>query len=80
LGMVADMELKFIKDRQRAGIEVAKGKGAYKGRRKTVDEAEIYTRMASGNTKAQVARDMGLSRMTVYRALQKLRSNEDKPA
>ena len=27
LGMVADMELKFIKDRQRAGIEVAKGKG-----------------------------------------------------
>ena len=32
LGMVADMELKFIHDRQRAGIEAAKGKGVYKGR------------------------------------------------
>jgi DNA invertase Pin-like site-specific DNA recombinase len=76
LGMVADMELKFIKDRQRAGIDAAKGKGAYKGRRKTVDEAEIRTRIASGSTKAQVARDMGASRMTVYRALKTLLSTE----
>lgn len=27
LGMVADMELKFIKDRQRAGIDAAKAEG-----------------------------------------------------
>jgi len=80
LGMVADMELKFIKDRQRAGIEVAKGKGVYRGRRKTVDETEIHTRMASGSTKAQVARDMGVSRMTVYRALQKQPSTENRSA
>ena len=32
LGMVADMELKFIRDRQRAGIEAAKQRGVYKGR------------------------------------------------
>ena len=31
LGMVADMELKFIRDRQRAGIDAAKKKGTYKG-------------------------------------------------
>lgn len=70
LGMVADMELKFIKDRQRAGIEVAKEKGVYKGRKKTVDENEIRRRVARGEQKAQVARDLGISRMTVYRALQ----------
>ena len=35
LGMVADMELKFIRDRQRAGINAAKGKGIYKGRQKS---------------------------------------------
>jgi DNA invertase Pin-like site-specific DNA recombinase len=80
LGMVADMELKFIKDRQRAGIDAAKGKGAYKGRRKTVDEAEIRTRIASGSTKAQTARDMGVSRMTVYRALQEQPSTENRSA
>lgn len=71
LGMVADMELKFIKDRQRAGIELAKRKGVYKGRRKTVDDAEIHRRLAEGVSKAQVARDLGVSRMTVYRALHK---------
>lgn len=69
LGMVADMELKFIRDRQRAGIEAAKGKGVYKGRQKTVDDAEIQRRVKLGVPKAQVARDLGVSRMTVYRAL-----------
>ncbi|WP_287092307.1 hypothetical protein [Mesorhizobium sp.] len=29
------MELRFIKDRQRAGIEAAKAEGVYKGRAKT---------------------------------------------
>ena len=74
LGMVADMELTFIKERQLAGIEAAKRKGIYKGRPKMIDEAEICKRMASGSTKAQIAKDMGVSRMTVYRALQKLPS------
>ena len=33
LGMVAEMELSFIKDRQRAGIEAAKARGIYKAGR-----------------------------------------------
>jgi DNA invertase Pin-like site-specific DNA recombinase len=33
-GMVAEMELSFLKERQRAGIEAAKAKGVYKGRRR----------------------------------------------
>ncbi|WP_099828180.1 recombinase family protein [Oceaniglobus indicus] len=69
LGMVADMELKFIRDRQRAGIEAAKGRGVYKGRRKHVDDAAIRRLVAQGIPKARIARDLGISRMTVYRAL-----------
>ena len=69
LGMVADMELKFIRDRQRAGIEAAKGRGVYKGRKKTVDDKEIRRRAAEGIPKARIARDLGISRMSVYRAL-----------
>ena len=69
LGMVADMELKFIKDRQRAGIEAAKTKGVYRGRQKRVDDDEIRRLASEGVTKAQIARDLGVSRMTVYRAL-----------
>jgi DNA invertase Pin-like site-specific DNA recombinase len=64
------MELKFIKDRQRAGIDAAKADGIYKGRKKNVDDAEIRRRITTGATKAAVARDLNISRMTVYRALE----------
>lgn len=69
LGMVADMELQFIKDRQKAGIDAAKASGVYKGRQKQIDENEIRRRIATGVTKATVARELNISRMTVYRAL-----------
>lgn len=70
LGMVADMELKFIKDRQRAGIDAAKAEGVYRGRKKNINDAEIRRRVAAGATKASVARELNVSRMTVYRALE----------
>ena len=79
LGMVADMELKFIKDRQRTGIEAAKAKGVYKGRKKTIDEAAIRELASKGTSKAQIARDLGVSRMTVYRALQNDNSDGGRP-
>jgi DNA invertase Pin-like site-specific DNA recombinase len=41
LGMVAEMELGFIRDRQRAGIDAAKAKGIYKGRPVTFERARI---------------------------------------
>ena len=41
LGMVAEMELGFIRERQRAGIEAAKARGVYKGRPVTFDHAKI---------------------------------------
>ena len=77
LGMVADMELKFIKDRQRAGIDAAKAMGTYKGRKKNVDDVEIRKRISAGATKAAVARDLNVSRMTVYRALASQRANSE---
>lgn len=70
LGMVADMEFRFIKDRQRAGIDAAKAVGAYKGRKKNIDDDEIRRRIAAGASKAAVARDLNISRMTVYRVME----------
>ena len=69
LGMVADMELKFIRDRQRAGIDAARKKGVYKGRPKRVDAERIQLLAAEKVPKARIARDLKVSRMTVYRAL-----------
>src|SRR5215831_164354 len=39
LGMVAEMERRFILERQRAGIESAKAAGIYKDRRASIDTA-----------------------------------------
>ncbi len=69
LGMVADMELRFIRDRQRAGMEAAKGRGVCKGRRKRVDDDAIRRLEAQDMPKARIARDLRVSRMVVYRAL-----------
>ncbi|NTH49163.1 recombinase family protein [Agrobacterium rhizogenes] len=79
LGMVADMELKFIKDRQRAGIEAARAEGVYKGRKKNVDDDEIRRRIFAGASKASVARELKVSRMTVYRALDIIPSKTELP-
>lgn len=69
LGMVADMELSFIRERQQAGIEAAKKRGAYKGRKKQIDTDEIRQRAGKGDAVTSIARDLNISRMSVYRAL-----------
>ena len=69
LGMVAQMERRFIKERQREGIEKAKADGRYKGGRRRLDHRVITARHASGETVATIAKALGCSRMQIYRAL-----------
>ena len=69
LGMVAEMELSFIKDRQRAGIEAAKARGVYKGRPVTFDHAKIVALRKQGLGATEIARAVGCKRGNVYKAL-----------
>jgi DNA invertase Pin-like site-specific DNA recombinase len=48
LGMVAEMGLGFIRDRQRAGIDAAKVKGICKGRPATFDRARSVALLKEG--------------------------------
>ena len=69
LGMVAEMELGFIRERQRVGIEAAKAKGVYKGRPVTLDHPRILAMRAEGKGATEIAKALGCSRGAVYKAL-----------
>ena len=69
LSMVAEMELTFIKERQRAGIEAAKAKGVYKGRKKSIDRDAVQRLRAEGIGATEIARRLGIGRASVYKVL-----------
>jgi DNA invertase Pin-like site-specific DNA recombinase len=69
LGMVSEMELGFIRDRQRTGIEAAKARGVYKGRPATLDHERIVTMKAEGKGATEIARQLKCSRGAVYKVL-----------
>lgn len=74
MGAFAQFERAMIKERQREGIEAAKKKGVYKGRKPKLTKAqinEIREYLANGATKAELARKYGVSRQTLYVALSK---------
>jgi DNA invertase Pin-like site-specific DNA recombinase len=69
LGMVGEMELTFIRERQRAGIDKAKAEGRYKGRPVTVDHRKVIEMIGRGVSAADVAKAAGCSRAAVYKIL-----------
>jgi DNA invertase Pin-like site-specific DNA recombinase len=69
LGMVAEMELGFIKERQREGIEAAKARGVYKGRPVTLDHDKVRQMAKNGFGATAIASAIGCSRSAVYKVL-----------
>lgn len=72
LGAVAEFERSMIRERQRQGIELAKKKGVYKGRKPSLTPAqvaEIRKRVAAGEKKTALAAEYQISRQTLYAAL-----------
>jgi DNA invertase Pin-like site-specific DNA recombinase len=69
MGDFAEFERALITERQREGIALAKQRGAYKGRKKSLSQAavaELHQRLTTGVSKAQAAREFGISRQTLY--------------
>jgi DNA invertase Pin-like site-specific DNA recombinase len=72
MGAFAEFERALIRERQREGIALAKQRGAYKGRQKTLSPeraAELVQRAAGGIPKSVLAAEYGISRETVYQYL-----------
>ena len=69
MGAFAEFERALIRERQLEGIAIAKQKGVYKGRKKSLSDDDVATirqRITGGHKKAQVAREFGISRETLY--------------
>lgn len=67
LAAVAEFEADIRAERQRDGIAAAKAKGVYKGRKPSLDPAEIKRLLAEGTRPVDVAKQLGCARSTVYR-------------
>ena len=74
MGAFAEFERALIKERQKEGIALAKKKRTCLGRKPVLSSSQIHElkqRMANGNTKTEVAKQMGISRPTLYKYLEK---------
>lgn len=90
MGFVAQNERTKILERQRQGIAEAKRKGVYKGRPKKYASQsknregrlvyeKVYDAITSGNykSKAQLAREVGLSRQQIYRIINQINDQKN---
>ncbi len=72
MGAFAEFERALIRERQREGIALAKQRGAYRGRKRSLNQeqiAELKRRVGTGEQKAFIARELGISRETLYHYL-----------
>ena len=77
MGAVHEFERALIKERQLEGIALAKKRGVFKGRKKSLSEAEVSAlreRITDGMSKARAAREFGISRETLYKYLKEAES------
>lgn len=72
MGSFAEFERALIRERQREGITLAKQRGAYRGRKKSLNSeqvTELKRRVVAGEQKSLIARNFGISRETLYQYL-----------
>ncbi len=77
MGALAEFERALIRERQREGIALAKKRGVYRGRKKALSPEraqELTQRAKGGESKAELAREINISRGT----LQQYLKNSDK--
>lgn len=69
LGVFAEFETNLRRERQAEGIAAAKARGVYKGGKPRIDPDKVRALAAEGMRPAHIARELGISRGTVYRFL-----------
>ena len=70
LGVFAEFETNLRRERQMEGIEKAKAKGVYKGRKPSIDVEQVKALRAEGLGATEIAKRLGCARQSVYRVLE----------
>ena len=68
LGVFAEFETNLRRERQAEGIVAAKQRGSYRGRPPKIDMEAVRSRLSEGQSPTRIARELGISRGTVYKA------------
>jgi DNA invertase Pin-like site-specific DNA recombinase len=72
LGVFAEFETAIRRERQMEGIAKAKAEGVYKGRPASIDAGKVISLKAEGLGPSAIAKQLGIGRASVYRALREL--------
>jgi len=75
MGAFAEFEYSIIKERQAEGIAIAKNKGKYKGRKKSLEGPQLEAlaeQYATRKSLSAIAKSFGISHTTLYRYLDQL--------
>ena len=78
MGAFAEFEYAFIRERQSEGIAIAKKQGKYNGAKHKLDAEKmelLRQRMLQRGTKTKIAKEFGISRLTLYRYLEMIKKN-----
>jgi len=70
LGVFAEFETNLRRERQMEGINAAKQRGAYKGRKPTIDPDAVRRLRGEGVGATEIAKRLGVGRASVYRVLE----------
>lgn len=71
LGVFAEFETSLRRERQMEGIAKAKAEGRYNGRPKKIDANKVNELKAQGIKPAEIAKQLGIGRASVYRLMTK---------
>ena len=70
LSVFSEFETNLRRERQMEGIEKAKEKGVYKGRKPSIDASAVKELKEKGMGASAIAKELGIGRASVYRALE----------
>jgi DNA invertase Pin-like site-specific DNA recombinase len=84
MGAFAQLERTLIKERTRVGLQAARARGRYGGRPESIpaDKKELAYELVMANDMPiiEIAKTLGMSRMSVYRIIEKKRARESASA